>query len=180
MDALHGAAANLVGDITPGSIYAHIDQSLGPWAQRPVFKTNVKTFVSLRKADPPIALSDLQSLPRLFPSSDFEFQLDPSYEPQRSSDELNNPRRRPQCAPSQNIVRYRENSLTALILFIPATAKPQISNETARIILLRSDLKYPLKAANFAVIYCFITPTQKGLPKQKLPTAVTELSAVCF
>lgn len=91
VDALHGAAANLVGDITPGSIYAHIDQSLGPWAQRPVFKTNVKTFVSLRKADPPIALSDLQSLPRLFPSSDFEFQLDPSYEPQRSSDELNNP-----------------------------------------------------------------------------------------
>ena len=76
-------------------------------------------------------------------------------------------RRRPQCAPSQNIVRYREISLTALILFIPATAKPQISNETARIILLRSDLKYPLKAANFAVIYCFITPTQKGLPTTK-------------
>jgi uncharacterized caspase-like protein len=29
VDALNGAAANLVGDITPGSIYAHIDQSLG-------------------------------------------------------------------------------------------------------------------------------------------------------
>ena len=48
VDALSGAAANLVGQITPGSVYAHIDQSLGPWAQRPVFKTNVKTFVSLR------------------------------------------------------------------------------------------------------------------------------------
>ena len=47
-----------VGDITPGSVYAHIDQSLGPWAQRPVFKTNVKTFVSLRKTEPPIALAD--------------------------------------------------------------------------------------------------------------------------
>jgi uncharacterized caspase-like protein len=35
VDALNGAAANLVGDITPGSVYAHIDQSLGPWAQRP-------------------------------------------------------------------------------------------------------------------------------------------------
>ena len=65
------------------------------------------------------------------------------------------------------IVIFREISLTALILFIPATAKPQISNETARIILLRSDLKYPLRAANFAVIYCFITPTQKGLPTTK-------------
>lgn len=91
VDALHGAAANLVGDITPGSIYAHIDQSLGPWSQRPVFKTNVKTFVSLRKADPPIELEDLQSLTGLFPSPDFEFQLDPTYEPERSTDELNDP-----------------------------------------------------------------------------------------
>lgn len=92
VDALHGAAANLVGDITPGSIYAHVDQSLGPWAQRPVFKTNVKTFVSLRKANPPIALEDLQSLTRLFQTPDYELQLDPTYEPQRSSDERSDPR----------------------------------------------------------------------------------------
>ena len=32
VDALGGAAANLIGDVTPGSVYAHIDQSLGPWA----------------------------------------------------------------------------------------------------------------------------------------------------
>ena len=51
VDALSGAAANLVGDVTPGSVYAHIDQSLGNWAQRPVFKTNVKKFVSLRETD---------------------------------------------------------------------------------------------------------------------------------
>ena len=43
VDALDGAAANLLGAVTSGSVYAHIDQSLGPWAQRPVFKTNVKT-----------------------------------------------------------------------------------------------------------------------------------------
>ena len=51
VDARSGAAANLVGDVTPGSVYAHVDQSLGPWSQRPIFKTNVKEFVSLRKAD---------------------------------------------------------------------------------------------------------------------------------
>jgi uncharacterized caspase-like protein len=45
VDALNGSAANLTGDITPGSVYAHIDQSLGAWEQRPVFKTNVKQFV---------------------------------------------------------------------------------------------------------------------------------------
>ncbi|WP_163512218.1 caspase family protein [Fodinicola acaciae] len=88
IDALNGAAANLVGDITPGSVYAHIDQSLGPWAQRPVFKTNVKTFVSLRKAEPPILLGDLQALINHFPTADYDFHLDPSYEPERNSDQL--------------------------------------------------------------------------------------------
>lgn len=82
VDALSGAGANLVGDVTPGSVYAHIDQSLGPWEQRPVFKTNVKSFVSLRKVQPPIALSDLQRLSELFPQPGFEFQLDPTYEPE--------------------------------------------------------------------------------------------------
>lgn len=87
IDALNGAAANLVGDVTPGSIYAHIDQSLGPWAQRPVFKTNVKTFVSLRKASAPIPLSDLQALNRYFPRADYQFPLDPSFEPERSDEQ---------------------------------------------------------------------------------------------
>jgi hypothetical protein len=91
IDALSGAAANLVGDVTPGSVYAHIDQSLGPWQQRPVFKTNVKTFVSLRKTEPPIALTDLHKLPEIFPSPDLQFPLDPSYEPMHSREELDDP-----------------------------------------------------------------------------------------
>ncbi len=82
VDALNGAAGNLVGDVTPGSVYAHIDQSLGPWDQRPVFKTNVKSFVSLRKVQPPITLAELHRLPVFFPSPGFEFQLDPSFEPE--------------------------------------------------------------------------------------------------
>lgn len=84
VDALSGAAANLVGAITPGSVYAHIDQSLGSWAQRPVFKTNVKRFVSLREADAPIALTSLQRVTGLFEAPSTQLQLDPSYEPQRS------------------------------------------------------------------------------------------------
>lgn len=86
VDALNGAAGNLVGDITPGSVYAHIDQSLGPWKQRPVFKTNVKNFVSLRKVHPPISLGDLQRLSELFPAPGFEFRLDPTFEPERHAD----------------------------------------------------------------------------------------------
>jgi hypothetical protein len=87
VDALDGAAANLLGDVTPGSVYAHIDQSLGPWAQRPVFKTNVTKFISLRKAEAPLELRDLQQLPALFASERTLIQLDPSYEPERSGQE---------------------------------------------------------------------------------------------
>lgn len=87
VDALGGAAGNLVGEVTPGSIYAHIDQSLGPWDQRPVFKTNVKSFVSLRRVQPPIALTELQRITEFFPSPGHQFELDPSFEPERQGDD---------------------------------------------------------------------------------------------
>jgi Caspase domain len=82
IDALDGAAANLVGQVTPGGVYAHIDQSLGPWSQRPVFKTNVKRFVALRNVAPPIPLTDLQRITEFFPRAGMEYQLDPSFEPE--------------------------------------------------------------------------------------------------
>jgi hypothetical protein len=81
VDALNGSASNLVGDITPGSVYAHIDQSLGPWEQRPIFKTNVKSFISLRTVQPPISLSELKEIVTLFPSKSEPFQLNPTFEP---------------------------------------------------------------------------------------------------
>lgn len=85
VDALLGGASNLVGDITPKSIYAHIDQSLGPWEQRPVFKTNVKNFISLRKNLHPISLEDLKQITVLFVKSSDEFMLDSSFEPTESA-----------------------------------------------------------------------------------------------
>lgn len=90
VDALNGSAANLVGEITPGSIYAHIDQSLGPWEQRPVFKTNVKNFVSLRTVYPPIPTAELRRLAEFFPAAGHEFKLDPTYEPESGNPDPNN------------------------------------------------------------------------------------------
>ena len=80
IDALNGSASNLLGEVSPGSIYAHIDQSLGDWNQRPVFKTNVKNFVCVRRTQPPISLMELKKITELF-SDGFEIQLDPSFEP---------------------------------------------------------------------------------------------------
>lgn len=82
VDALSGSGANLVGEITPGSVYAHIDQSLSGWEQRPLFKTNVRNFVSLRSVVPAISLDDLRQITKYFPNPGFEFPLDPTYEPE--------------------------------------------------------------------------------------------------
>lgn len=91
IDALSGAASNLLGNITPGSVYAHIDQSLGPWDQRPVFKTNVKSFIALRSVQPAIQLADLRRIIEFFPAPGHDFKLDPSFEPERTSDDQHLP-----------------------------------------------------------------------------------------
>jgi uncharacterized caspase-like protein len=80
-DALRGGAADLLGHITPGAVYAHIDKSLGSWEQRPNFKTHTKEFISLRNVAMQIPLAQLHRLTELFPSAQAEFALDPSYEP---------------------------------------------------------------------------------------------------
>ncbi|WP_166357899.1 caspase family protein [Pseudomonas akapageensis] len=81
LQALQGAAANVLGAITPGSLYAFIDNALGAREQRPVFKTNVAHFNSLRDVPPLIPEATLRKLPEWFPEADSVFELDPSFEP---------------------------------------------------------------------------------------------------
>ena len=80
LEAIKGGAADINGNITLGNVYAYIDQALGPWEQRPVFKTNVSGFTPLRKVAPRIALTDLKKITTYFPAADTHHLLDPSYE----------------------------------------------------------------------------------------------------
>jgi hypothetical protein len=80
VSALQGGAADLRGHITPGSIYSYVDQALGPWDQRPIFKTNVTRFTSLRTITPPVSHATLRKLTEYFPTPQDEYKLDPSYE----------------------------------------------------------------------------------------------------
>lgn len=80
IDALQGGATDLRGYITPGSIYSYIDQALGSWDQRPIFKTNVHKFTHVRMVQPPVSLEILRKLPDYFNSPYEEYPLDPSYE----------------------------------------------------------------------------------------------------
>ena len=122
VDALGGAAANLVGDVTPGGVYAHVDQSLGPWAQRPVFKTNVTRFVSLRKVQPPLELAELRRISEFFPASGFQFQLDPSYEPERHESWATNPQGIPAPNPDHNAIFRVLQKYNRVGLAVPESA----------------------------------------------------------
>lgn len=84
VEALYGGAMNLLGEVSPGSIYSYIDRSLGAWdEQRPLFKANISSFVSLRKNAPPIPITELRRITEFFVSPYDEFPLDPTYEPDK-------------------------------------------------------------------------------------------------
>jgi uncharacterized caspase-like protein len=80
IDALEGGAADLRGNITPGSVYSYIDEALGAWEQRPIFKTNVSRFTPLRRVNPSISVDILRKIKDYFESPEQEYKLDPSYE----------------------------------------------------------------------------------------------------
>ena len=80
-DALLGGGADVCGNVSVASVYAYVDQRLGPWDQRPLFKSHVSTLIPLRKCNPQVDLEILRALPKLFKAPDDEFPLDPSYEP---------------------------------------------------------------------------------------------------
>jgi hypothetical protein len=79
--ALEGGAADVLGNVSVAGIYAYVDESLGPWDQRPLFKSHVSTLVPLRHAQPAVEVATLRQLPEWFPGPSDEFALDPSFEP---------------------------------------------------------------------------------------------------
>lgn len=85
IEALRGSAADIRGQITPAAVYSLVDQTLGPWDQRPIFKANVQAFVSLRTVEPKVPLQSLRRLVEWFPSETAVFPLDPQFEPDRSN-----------------------------------------------------------------------------------------------
>ncbi|AHL31464.1 caspase [Pseudomonas brassicacearum] len=83
LDGLRGGCSDILGNITPAAIYSHVDQTLGPWEQRPMYKANVQHFVTLRKVEPKVPKDVLRRLVTYFPNKTDVFALDPSFEPDR-------------------------------------------------------------------------------------------------
>ena len=80
-DALDGGASDVRGNVTVASVYSYIDEVLGAWDQRPLFKSNVSRFFPIRKCKPEIAMEILRLLPKYFSDPYDELPLDPSFEP---------------------------------------------------------------------------------------------------
>ncbi|MBC8470875.1 MAG: caspase family protein [Planctomycetes bacterium] len=81
-DALKGGAADVCGCVTVAAVYAYVEQMLGAWDQRPLFKSNISKLVPLRMCKPVIDIGVLRLLSKYFPNADSEFCLDPSFEPE--------------------------------------------------------------------------------------------------
>lgn len=86
IDGLKGGAADVRGIITPANLYSYIDQSLGAWEQRPVFKTNTSKFIPLRTVQPKVSEAVLRNIAKYFETPISEYQLNPSYEYTNSPD----------------------------------------------------------------------------------------------
>jgi hypothetical protein len=85
IDGLSGGCSDICGRITPAALYAHIDQTLGPWDQRPMYKANVQSFITLRQVTPKVPLETLRRLKDYFPDPAYQFPLDPTFEPERDN-----------------------------------------------------------------------------------------------
>jgi hypothetical protein len=80
VDALSGGAADVRGRVSAASIYAYVEQALGPFDQRAVYKSHAYKLRPVRRCKPSVPDQVLRWLPTLFTSANGKFRLDPSYE----------------------------------------------------------------------------------------------------
>lgn len=82
LDALEGGAADHMGFVTDSALYAYVSRRFAASDQRPVYKTNATDVFCVRECEPLIGRLLLQQLVKYFPKADFQYRLDPEYEPE--------------------------------------------------------------------------------------------------
>ncbi len=80
LGGLEGGAADVRGEVSAAALYAYIEQSLGAWDQRPVYKSYARTLKPLRRCAPAVPDSVLARLPQWFKREDSQFPLNPAFE----------------------------------------------------------------------------------------------------
>jgi hypothetical protein len=80
LGALSGGAADVRGLVSAASIYGYVEQALGPWEQRPMYKSHADQLPPVRTCRPAVSDPVLRELPTLFKAPECLLRLDPSYE----------------------------------------------------------------------------------------------------
>ena len=80
LGALSGGAADVRGRVSAASIYAYVEQALGSWDQRPMYKSYADYLPPVRLCKPSVPDKLLRDLPKLFAKEDAIFHMAPSFE----------------------------------------------------------------------------------------------------
>jgi hypothetical protein len=78
--ALAGGAADVQGKVSAAAVYAYVEQALGEWDQRPLYKSYADRLPPVRTVEPAVPDELLRRIPEFFPHVDSSYALDPSYE----------------------------------------------------------------------------------------------------
>ena len=90
MAALEGGAADVRGHVSAASVYAYVEQALGRWQQRPLYKSYARRLEPIRFCKPAVSDNTLHQIPILFRGPDVRLQLDPSWEHSHTSSKPEN------------------------------------------------------------------------------------------
>jgi Caspase domain len=80
LGALQGGAADVRGRVSVASIYAYVEQALGSWEQRPMYKSYADYLPPVRLCRPSVPDTLLRALPKLFKEDTAQFCMCPSFE----------------------------------------------------------------------------------------------------
>ncbi len=80
LGALNGGAADVRGRVSAASIYAYVEQALGSWDQRPMYKSYADYLPPVRLCKSSVPDNLLRDLPKLFAKEDTPFHMSPSFE----------------------------------------------------------------------------------------------------
>ena len=80
LSALDGGAASVRGDVTAAAVYGYVEQALGSWQQRPMYKSHARLLSPIRQCVPSVPDDILRELTKLFRSPYAKIEMDPSFE----------------------------------------------------------------------------------------------------
>lgn len=80
LEALDGGAADVRGRVSVAAVYAYVEQALGSWDQRPMYKSYADYLPPVRLCRPSVPDSLLRELPTLFKNETSQYEMAPSFE----------------------------------------------------------------------------------------------------